>query len=189
MTRVSRNVSIAFILTLLYSILRYNIFGNVPVADIPTLIVNKAIAFSTTIILLFAFLNRAYKKADDSCSYMDVFTVFAIIHILISVSLLSQNYYPKLFANAKLTLFGNVAVLAGILSFTCAINKSRRVGGLPLYSLISAHLFFIGVKGWFDIEKWNGMLPPITLFCFVILIALVVLAGLHREPASARNGQ
>lgn len=176
-----RNIIITFIATLLYSIFRYNIFGNVPFTDIPTVIVNKAISFSMMIILLLASLNLFYNKSDDYSGYLKTFKMFTIIHVLISISLLSQNYYQKLFTNERLTLFGNISTLAGVLSFTYMLNKRKEVVNLVVYSLIAIHLFCIGFEGWFNIEKWNGMMPPITLICFLILIVIVVLTVLNKN--------
>ena len=101
-SKVSRNTLIVFALTFLYSIFRYNIFGNIPPADIPTLIVNKSVSFSMIVILLNASISYLYNKPDDYYGYLDLFKSFAIIHVILSVALLSQNYYPKLFFNRQI---------------------------------------------------------------------------------------
>src|SRR3972149_2918464 len=88
-SKVSRTTLIVFVFTLLYSIFRYNIFGKIPPADIPTIIVNKAISFSMIILLLSASISYLYKKLDDYYGYLDLFKTFAIIHVLLSVALLS----------------------------------------------------------------------------------------------------
>ena len=165
---------------LFYSIMRYNVFGNVPLTDIPLFIVNKAIAFSMIIILAIAFVKYYYKKKDECKSYLNIFKFFSIIHVLISIALLSQNYYPKLFLENKLTVFGGLAVLFGILSITYLTNKKYRIENLLIYSLLAVHLSFLGFKGWFNIEKWNGMMPPITLICFIILVTLFVFSALKK---------
>ena len=181
-SKVSRNTLIVFVLTFLYSILRYNIFGNIPPADIPTLIVNKSVSFSMILILLNASISYLYKKLDDYYGYLDLFKTFAIIHVILSVALLSQNYYPKLFSTEKLTLLGNFSLLAGVMAFVYILNKRYKIKNIILYSLTAAHLIFIGFTGWFDIKKWNGFMPPITLICFLILVALIILSVLHKNP-------
>jgi hypothetical protein len=178
---IYRNTIFVFVLTFLYSILRYNIFGEVPIIDIPTFIVNKAIAFSMIIILLLAVLKRINKKDEDFNNYLNVAKILTIIHVLITLSLMSQNYYPKLFLNEKLTLFGNLSVLSGVLAFVFFIFKQIKIGYLVFLFLTAIHLFFIGFKGWLTFEKWNGMMPPITLFCFIIVIFLFILSILNKS--------
>ncbi len=182
-----KKITIVFVLAFSYSIIRYNVFGIVPIADIPTLIINKAIAFSIIIMLLLGSISVINKKSDDYSEYLDLIKTFAIIHVLLSITLLSQNYYPKLFANEKLTLFANITVLFGVLSFTYMINNRYRIKSLIIYSLIAIHIFCLGFKGWFEIEKWNGMMPPITLICFLIMIVLIVLSILNKNILYSDN--
>lgn len=174
-------LSIVFGCTLLYAILRYNIFGTIPLTDIPTLIVNKAIAFSMIIILLRAFISRIKNRYESFYSLVRVFKIFAIIHVLISVSLFSCQYYPKLFIDEKLSLYGNLAVLLGVLTFVYTVNKRYRIQNLVVFALAALHLFFIGAKTWLDVSKWYGMMPPITLICFLILITLILLSVLKKK--------
>jgi hypothetical protein len=158
-----------------------------PLTDIPLFIANKAIAFSMIIILAIAFVKQNNKKKDECISYLNIFKIFSIIHVLISIVLLSQNYYPKLFSDNKLTVFGSLAVLFGILSITYLTNIKYRIKNLLFYSLVAIHLFFLGFKGWVNIEKWNGMMPPITLICFIILVTLFILSALKVATLKTRK--
>ena len=178
---MKKSIIIAVTFALFYSIVRYNVFGNMPLSDIPLFIANKAIAFSMIIILMIAFVKYNSKNKDECVLYIDVFKIFSVIHVLITISLLSQNYYPKLFSDNKLTLFGSLAILAGILSFTYMINKKFIIKLILLYSLVAVHVLFLGVKGWFAVEKWNGMMPPITLICFILIILLFILSVIKKK--------
>ena len=168
---MKKNICIVFILTFIYSVLRYNIFGDIPVTDIPVFILNKTFAFSMIIILVFIFFTD--KKSNDYNNYVIYFRIITLIHILMSISLLSPNYYPKIYETGKLTLFGNISILAGIVLSALMIITHTRIKNIVIYLIASIHLFFIGINGWINIEKWNGKMPPITLICFLILVVLI----------------
>ena len=173
--------AIIFILTISYSTIRYNYFGEIPVSDIPTFILNKAIAFSMIIFLFMNFLKHNTKNKEEKNNYWNIFKTSAIIHLLLSIVLLSESYYPKLYSNDKLTLIGNISIVAGIISIVYLNNKFSTVKYSLLYLIISIHLFFLGFKGWLNIEKWNGKLPPITLICFFILVVIFVISIIRKS--------
>ena len=172
---VVRNCIIVIALTLLYSILRYNVFGNVPPSDIPTLIINKSISFSLIVFLLLACISRINNKVAEHKKYMQFTKIFIIIHVLLSFAILSEKYYPKLFENTKLTITGGASILFGVLALMSYLFKRNRKSILVFYLFIIFHLLFIGYKGWFEIRKWNGMMPPITLICTLLLIVTMIL--------------
>gem|GEM_PF-5251580 len=55
----------------------------------------------------------------------------------------------------------------------CSLNFSANPNYLIFLVLISLHLIFLGVKVWFDVEKWLGYMPPISLLCFLIIIVII----------------
>ena len=85
---VIRNTLIVFVFAFLYSVLRYTVFDTIPFEDIPTMIVNKAVSFSMIILLMNATLSYVYKKQDEYYGYLNIVKMFAIIHVLLSVTLL-----------------------------------------------------------------------------------------------------
>lgn len=171
---VLRNIWIIFISTFIYSVLRYNIIGDIPFSDIPTLIVNKAIAFSIIIILFLAFLSYFYKRQEDHKTYLFAFKIFTLMHVILSLVVLTQNNYSKIITNEKIPLLGNLAVLAGVLSFAYISVNRFRIRYIILFLLITAHLFFLGCTKWLEPEKWYGWMPPITLICFLIMAGLII---------------
>ncbi len=170
------NFTIIIFFALIYSIMRYNVFGNVPISDIPTYVLNKSIAFSMILILPMIFYYHRKQKQPDLNFFKKSLRILAAIHVLLTIGLLSQNYYSKLFIDNKLTLFGNLAVLFGILTFVYTVFNKYEFSNLLIYMLIALHLVFIGIKGWFDVTKWNGYMPPITIICFTIILVLILLS-------------
>lgn len=171
----NRILVIILLFTTIYSLLRYNVLGDVPFSDIPTFIINKSVAFTLVIILLVIFYYKLKKKRFNFEFMIKGLNAMAVIHILLSITLLTQEYYPKLFDDHKLTLFGNLSVLFGVVTVAYVYISKHKVNNLIVYAFISFHLFFLGVKGWFNIDMWNNFLPPITLICFLILIFLITL--------------
>ena len=80
---MKKNICIVFILTFIYSVLRYNIFGDIPVTDIPVFILNKTFAFSMIIILVFIFFTD--KKSNDYNNYVIYCRIITLIHIILKI--------------------------------------------------------------------------------------------------------
>lgn len=172
---------------MVYSVLRYNIFGNVPLIDIPSFIFNKSISFTIIAMLPIVYYSNKNGQRDNNGGLINALKAFVLIHVLLSVSLLSQSYYSKLFWDNKLTLSGNFAILSGILAFVYAVYL-KKTGDYIFYFLLSVHLFSLGYKGWVEPEKWNGMMPPITLICFLIVLVLIFLKLKNKTaPQEANN--
>ncbi len=172
---MNKNSCLVLLFTTVYAVLRYTIFGPVPYEEIPTLIFNKSISFALIILLGLSFLEK--KKSEKRYAYLRVVNMFVIIHVLLSLALFTKGYFPKLFENEKLTLFGNLSLLAGVLATVFMMFRKFNIKNIYIYLLIEFHLLFIGIKGWFDYHKWFGMMPPITLICFLILLIPILLEG------------
>jgi len=67
-------------------------------------------------------------------------------------------------------------MLFGVLAVLCYLFKGSKTTILIFCLFIIFHLVFIGYKGWFVIEKWNGTMPPITLICTLLLLVIIILA-------------
>ncbi len=172
---VVRNCIIVFVLTLLYSILRYNVFGSIPVSDIPTIIINKSLSFSLIMFLLLAIVSRINNKVGHHKKYMQFTKAFVILHVLLSLSLLSEKYYPKLYESSRLTISGGTSILFGVVALLSYFFRRNKITILVFYMLIMLHLIFLGYRGWFYFGKWNGMMPPISLLCTIIIFVTMVL--------------
>ena len=181
MNKIHSNTLIILTTALLYSVIRYNIIGHVPITEIPLFIMNKAISFS--MVIIFAFSARSYFKGaiQEFINSMSIIKGFALIHILISISLLSQQYYPKFFTNDKLSLFGNLTIFFGIISVVYILNKSVKIKNWLFFLMITLHLFFMGIKGWLLVDKWPGLMPPISLISFIITSSLFFIYLFKKE--------
>ncbi|MEI8272920.1 MAG: hypothetical protein WCG08_09885 [Paludibacter sp.] len=173
--------------TFLYSLIRYNVFGKVSYVDIPTYILNKSVAFTIIILLPFILFFKA-KKMDVHLKILKQSLQFLLlIHVLLSVCLLSPSYYSKLFIGNKLSLFGNLAILTGVLAISLSILYQSKINYIVLYALVALHLIFIGGKGWFEPSKWYGYLAPISLICFLILIVVMIISHIMLQQKNKQD--
>ena len=175
----------AFIPSLIYSVVRYNIFKEVPWENLPLWISNKAFAMTATILIAYSFC------ADKSKPRKEIGILgfyIAIIHAIISFIILNPSYFSKFFAgDGKLNFIGELSMLAGIISLCFllfatyksypAVTEEKEVDlkgihQLVLWALILnlVHLGVMGYKGWIKVGDWPGMLPPITLVSFIICL-------------------
>ena len=182
-------VVLVFLLSLFYSILRYNIFKGVDWVDFPTYVLNKALSLS--ILILFALThyhrNRAHSKS--SALIQEFAILFAVLHILLSFLVFSPHYFPDFFDDSKLSLTGNLSMFFGVLaigillaltdkksfkelSFT--ISNKKNIASM-LFLAISMHVLIMGFNGWIKPHTWPGNLPPITLVAFIVAAMTVFL--------------
>ena len=166
-------------LTFAYTLIRYIGFGDVDITQIPVFLINKSISMSSVI---FLFLSAYYfsKNQTTKSKFWGKDAFFsAILHILFSLSILSDSYYSKLFMAGRLTWQGGLFILFGILAiFLFFIYKNSEINDrqcrkycqLAMFCLFF-HLFFLGSSGWFNINSWHGYLPPISLISFLFVLA------------------
>lgn len=172
--------------TLLYSILRYHIFGDIPWAQLPLFVLNKAISWTALALLALAYLRRDKPTARD-LGVLGLFLTGA--HIAMSLAILNPGYYAKLYSGARLTALGEASLLAGIAAATvlalpamatlpgmrAALGDARWLrwqrAGYWTLALTALHCALLGWTGWFTPANWPGKLPPITLLSFLIALA------------------
>lgn len=171
-----------FVLTTAYAVARYIYFGDVSAENIPTYILNKSISMSAVVFLLLSSWQHALGNKQAAKSWGASSLHFAVLHIVMSMVLLSESYYPKLYSDGKMNLNGEVCILFGVLAsyfYVILSSRARSQQFLPIICLaasaICAHLFFMGYQGWFKTASWPGQLPPISLLSFLIGVAAFVI--------------
>ncbi len=174
------------LLSLLYSVFRYNIFNNVSWQDLPLYVFNKAIALS---IILLLFYNQISDQREKHVVDTGIgITLLVIAHITMSIILQSPEYYIKFYIGQKLNLTGSLSLLFGILAFllfcftilvsfiksndTFTQNRGNieKIKISTLF-LIGFHLFVMGINGWLEPSTWPGYMPPISLVSFIFIFA------------------
>ena len=186
------------LLSMVYTILRYLIFGNVSWTQFPAFILNKSFSLAGFIALTINFSlgplqNLGLKIQSGWLNARLVLGlggfILILTHVFLSFILLNPDNYPKFYLESGLFSFAaGVSLLGGILAFISLwiynihfqtflkedksfreFITSRRV---MLVSMLftAIHLLFMGYKGWFLPQTWHGGLPPITLVSFVIFI-------------------
>ncbi|MBL1214987.1 MAG: hypothetical protein HND52_16615 [Ignavibacteriae bacterium] len=176
--------------TIIYSVLRYNIFNDVPWQDLPLYVLNKAVSLS---IIFLIFINQFYLSKNKSLTdFRTIITSLLIMHILFSLILLSPEFYSKFFNGNKLNLIGSLSMLFGaaaisalyyydIKNFLTVTHNSiidklniekTKIAGLIFVSL---HLFAMGIKGWLTPLSWAGFLPPISLIAFIFVLIIIFM--------------
>lgn len=187
-------------LTLAYSIVRYHVFGDVPWAQLPLFVVNKAVSWTGLALLALAYLRRDKPAARD-LGVLGLFLTGA--HILMSLALLNPSNYAKLYAGARFTVWGEASLLAGVAAAAvlalpaiatmpgvhAALGEARWLrwqrAGYWTLALAALHCACLGWKSWLTPATWPGGLPPITLLS--TLVALVPLGYRLRSSPSSRR--
>jgi len=202
-------IPLTLILSLGYSLLRYNILGPVPWKDFPFLIVNKGISLSSFILLSLNFSFGPLKNLGIKISKTLLNSRVAlgisgfflmIIHALMSLLLFKPTVYVKFFeADGTMTLTAGLSMLGGILAFVLVwaynmglhthLSENKilkqfivsRSFLLIAMLLGGAHLFFMGYNGWINPSGWHGGLPPVSLIAFLFFFVGYIINLLGRR--------
>lgn len=192
-----------FAVALSYAVIRYNYFGQVSLESIPLYIFNKALSLTALISISISYIispiNTIFKKSYDLDRskrklYGEAGFTMAAFHILISNLITSPERYPKLYSESgNLNIDGEMSFLMGVMAFAGFLIptilsliarikgeefdwKKNKIYGEVALIFSFLHMIFLGIKGWFTIEKWHGSMPPITLLAaFVVLIPILFL--------------
>ncbi len=175
-----------FAISFSYAVLRYHIFGNVPLVELPLYVFNKALSLTIVILLLFTVV-RNETLLTSKILWKNIF-ILSAIHVFISFRLLGLEHYPKFYFNTELNLVGYITLSFGIATFISLIilNSDNLLpteeGKLVVPELIkkivrnlipifiAGHLFSMGIMGWIKPFNWFGYMAPISLIAFVIII-------------------
>ena len=209
-------ISVVTLLSLTYAIVRYNIVREVPYANLPLFISNKAIALAATILIGLSFLlgplarvfhhrfaHHLYLRKHLGIAGFGV----AAVHAVISLVLLRPAYYPRIFAGSgRLNAQGEVFLLFGILAFLIftAISVTslppieshmhpaqwkfvQRLGYLA-YAFVLLHVGFLGWNGWWRADSWQFGLISISLLAalFIIFVLIMRLIVIAMGPPPKR---
>ncbi|WP_460587608.1 hypothetical protein [Haliea atlantica] len=182
-------VALVFLLSLLYSILRYIIFKGVGWVDFPIYVLNKALSLG--MVILFALTHYLRNRAPgNAAAVIQGFAVlFTVLHVLLSLLVFSPHYFPDFFDGGRLSLVGNLSMFFGVLAIGVllaltenksfkelnAIVGSRKSMASILFLVISMHVLVMGFDVWIKPSAWPGSLPPITLVAFIVLATTVFL--------------
>ena len=198
--------------SLLYTALRYIVFGNTEYHQWPLFLGNKAISLGGIILLALSYLlsqrnnlTEPEKKQHLSLIRFCGLGGFSLIgmHAFASLMVLTPINFPKFYHDSgQMNFIGEFSMLMGVVSLWCfclpaittipnmfqAIGEERwrrnqRVGYFGL-ALAAIHVGVMGLPGWMTPEKWYGYLPPITLVSFVVAAIPLIL----RLRKNGRNG-
>jgi DMSO/TMAO reductase YedYZ heme-binding membrane subunit len=198
-----------FILSLVYVVLRYHIFGGVEWREFPLFILNKAMALAGFLLVTYnfsfgPFKNIGIKIPDSWMAARNILAMtgflFLLIHAFISFLLFSPAHYGKFFeAEGTLTLIAGMSMLSGVIGFVLlwmmnitfqsfmrendvfvAFIGSRKFL-LWALTLGGLHILLMGYNGWMHPEGWHGGIPPVSLVAFVFFTVGYIANVLGRK--------
>lgn len=119
----------------------------------------------------------------------------AVIHVLMSLSLLRPAEYPNFFCGPEgsLTFSASLVLLTGIFGLV-AMGSSRRQYSASFWLfplLLTAHSAILGWAHWWTPADWPGGMPPISLWSALMAAAMVGfgLAARRSRGCLTRNSR
>jgi hypothetical protein len=185
------------VLSLIYAIVRYHLFKGLEWVHFPLYTLNKVLSFGGLTMLVAAvfFRLRTNSKPDDrSDTLMFSGIVCVLLHVAISLILISPNVYEGLYrSEGMFNWLGQLSMFFGVLGLLFMVlfrilpvllNDETRHRSLekimkslpPGFLFFGLHVFFLGFKGWFTPVEWPGGMPPISLLSFLMAAAGLIVA-------------
>jgi len=189
-------------MTGLYAYTRYVYFGPIAESKIPLYISNKAISWSSVVLLSASFAVGPLAALSSRCSswlnYRKALGLtglwLATLHILVSLPIFNIFYYTGFFnLDGTLKVTSELSMLAGAIAWMLLLLPAlaslpniaasmsavawRRVQRLGLLALLITfiHVAWLGWNGWFLPADWFGGMLPITLLSCSVIALLFLL--------------
>lgn len=188
-----RKVILLLAATLVYAVVRYNVFGGVDWANLPVYIVNKAVSW--TGLVLFGMSMLAREKAVRRY-YGTRASAAVLLHLVLSLCVLNPRYFEKFYAaTGRMTLEAEISMLAGAVGFLFlaglfylngvgkgASGASLKAGwGRAVLWSGAVHVAAMGYAGWFAPGDWHGYMPPISLLSFLAAVYMLYRRGRRKN--------
>ena len=101
--------------TIGYAVFRYAVVGPVPAANTPVFLINKGVSFTAAALLMYSAWN-AYKGKIKNVMWWGKWSWYmAIIHVILSLVIISPEYFGKLYTDKLMNVWGEMTFLAGAL--------------------------------------------------------------------------
>ena len=182
------------LVTMCYATIRYVVSGAVLPSNIPLFIVNKAMSLSATIALLLSAASYFSNNNDGSRTWGVISFNLAVIHVMLSMLLLSPEYYESFFTYdglKRMNIKGELSMFFGIMgayTYFKLVSSKHGTKAMAYFKLIStfcigSHIFIMAVMSWLP-WKWGNRfyMPPISLLGF-LCVGLAFLIYLQRKDA------
>jgi hypothetical protein len=170
-----------FLLCLAYTYIRYALFGPTDISQWPAFLFNKSISFYAVMILCLSAWLYKNGELQQSKKMGRIVWHAAVIHIGLSLALLSPDYYKKFYDEDSLTLNGEFIMLFGVLaaySFWQIPNFAKNLSvqykiKLSACLLALGHIIPMG-SSWLTPAAWHGGMPPVSLLSALLCVLAFV---------------
>ncbi len=186
-----RNFTLVCACALLYTYVRYIVFGNVAYEQLPVFLLNKALSMCSVLCLFVTSIY--YMQGQHMIKKIKFWGKAALqtayLHIALSLTIVSKSYYPKFFGDLKMNATGEVIILVGLIAAYCfwlLDNPKKSIVKIHTLQILASifiiiHLVVMGYSGWLTVYKWNGGLPPISLVSVTFAIMSLLLFTISKK--------
>jgi len=168
-----------YLLTTVYAVSRYHIFGPVWWKDIFLFTFNKIIIFSAVIFLFLSVFSKLQTKDRELLT--QIIGLSILMHAVFSLLILKPYYLKSFFYPQQgFSLWGNISLVFAGLAFAFYFFRKQfpvKNAQKLIWIFILLHVAAMGWHGWIQPDTWYGYMPPITLLAFVLVGARALRKG------------
>ncbi len=191
--KMYKNLIMILLVAGIYACLRYVVFGEVHWPHIPTYILNKAMAVSAVFTLLISAIAFARGNKDTARDWGVMSFHLVLYHLILSLMIFSPAYYPYFFWQGTLRLAYEISMSFGAFGVYCFVMlfvSSHGTQRMRIFKILVAtsavlHITLMAYGSWFTPVKWNGYMPPISLWSGIFsAIALIIYLKYKDTPVT-----
>jgi DMSO/TMAO reductase YedYZ heme-binding membrane subunit len=193
--KVIKVLVVIFLLSLVYSVVQFIVIRDMPWSNLPLLIANKAIAWTSLVSICLSYLTGIFQKTGKRIlsgflplrKYLGMYGFYlAMVHIMITLSILTADRFPALYDGIRINSKGENVILFGMLCLcgfimpaissvkavreSISTEKWKRIQQIGYGALLANffHVFSLDYEIWFVTNNWIGNMPPITMIAAVV---------------------
>lgn len=190
-----------YIVSLVYSVIRYVAFTPQNLENLPVFIVNKGVAMAAALSFAFGFLQQMRKMRGraicvEPATWFRAGVFGAIMHVPISLAILTPGYFPEFFGEKRLSFAGEMVFLFGGLTAAMIFLLLRPTWDavtrwwLSLGAMVTlfAHVVAMGYARGLNMNISHAYMPPMWLLS-AIGIAAAICWLLGSRPGGTEGTQ
>lgn len=179
-----------YVVSVIYSLIRYVAFTPDNVSHIPLFVMNKGISMGAAFCIVTAYViayqqQRATVSESSHVPWFRAGSLGLFFHIPVSILLIRPEYFEEFFLHSgRMNFYGEIVLMLGVLSTICVYLLSkpswkemqRWYLSLIVMSGLVAHTLFMGLARGISLSAKRGYLPPMWLLSLIALsVGLIFL--------------
>jgi hypothetical protein len=196
-----RWVVLLYVVSIVYSVVRYVAFAPHNAGNIPVFIVNKGLSMAAALCFTAAFVAQ-WRAMRGGLPRVEPTTWFrggvcgVVAHVPMSLAILRPGYFKEFFAGERLSFNGEMVFLLGALAATGIYLLTRTTWSasqrwrlsLVTMAVLFGHVLAMGIARGLNINRSHAYLPPMWLLSVIGIALGIAFLAMSRPRERSEPG-